>query len=93
MGPKVIGSIPEGEQKTHKYTCFARSALCIGDSDLYALLKIMSIISSTMSNLRSKDIGEAAPTSDRASREPADDVAEEAKLGLRCLIVSLSLVG
>ena len=25
---KVIGSIPEGEHKAHKYTCFARSALC-----------------------------------------------------------------
>ena len=54
---------------------------------------IMSIISSTMTNLWSKDIGEAAPTSHGASREPADDVAEEAKLGLRCSIVSLSLVG
>ena len=67
--------------------------MCIGDYDLYALLKIMSIISSTMTNLWSKDIGEAAPTSHRASREPTDDVAEEAKLGLRCSIVSLSLIG
>jgi len=31
-------------------------------------------------SLWSKDIGEAAPTSHGASREPADDVAEEAKL-------------
>ena len=41
VGPKVIGSIPGGEQKTHKYTCFARSALCIGDYDLYPPMKIM----------------------------------------------------
>ena len=31
---KVIGSIPEGDQKGHKYTCFARIALCI--YNLYA---------------------------------------------------------
>ena len=41
VGPKVIGSIPEGEQKTHKYTCFARSAMCIGDYDLYPLMKLL----------------------------------------------------
>ena len=36
---KVIGSIPEGDQKVHKYTCFARSALCTGNLyDLYTLL-------------------------------------------------------
>ena len=56
-------------------------------------MKIMSNISTTMTNLWSKDIGEAAPASHRASREPTDDVAEEAKLGLRCSFVSLWLVG
>ena len=35
---KDIGSIPEGEQKAHKYTCFARSALCTGNYDLYVLV-------------------------------------------------------
>ena len=41
---KVIGSIPEGDQKGHKYTCFARSALFTGNLyDLYALIKIKSI--------------------------------------------------
>ena len=35
---KVIGLIPEGDQKGHKYTCFARSALCTWNLyDLYAL--------------------------------------------------------
>ena len=35
---KVIGSSPEGEQKAHKCTCFARSALCTGNLyDLFAL--------------------------------------------------------
>ena len=35
---KVISSIPEGDQKGHKYTCFARSDLCTGNLyDLYAL--------------------------------------------------------
>ena len=35
---KVIGSILEGDQKGHKYTCFARSALCTGNLyDLNAL--------------------------------------------------------
>ena len=34
---KVIRSIQEGDQKGHKYTLFARSALCTGSlSDLYA---------------------------------------------------------
>ena len=28
---------PEGEQKAHNYTCLARSALCTGNYDLYAL--------------------------------------------------------
>ena len=37
---KVIGSIPEGDQKGHKYTCFARSALCTGNLyDSYALVR------------------------------------------------------
>ena len=31
------GYIPEGEQKAHNYTCLARSALCTGNYDLYAL--------------------------------------------------------
>ena len=31
--------IPEGEQKAHNYTCFARSALYTGNFDLYALVK------------------------------------------------------
>ena len=36
---KVIGSIPEGDQKGHKYTSFARSALCTGNLYyLYALV-------------------------------------------------------
>ena len=34
---KVIGSSPEGEQKAHKCTCFARSALFTGSFDLHAL--------------------------------------------------------
>ena len=35
----IIGSIPEGEQKlTSTLTCFARSALCTGNYDLYALV-------------------------------------------------------
>ena len=41
---KVIGSIPEaeGDQKGHKYTCFAKSALCTGSLyDLYALVVIV----------------------------------------------------
>ena len=34
---KVIGSIPEDEQKAHKNTCFARSVLCTGSLyDSYA---------------------------------------------------------
>ena len=37
---KVIGSIPEGEQKAYKYTCFARGALCTGNYNLYALVTI-----------------------------------------------------
>ena len=41
---KVIGSIPEDDQKGHKYTCFARSALCIGNLyELYALVVIVVI--------------------------------------------------
>ena len=27
VGPKVVGSIPEGEQKTHKYTFFYKECL------------------------------------------------------------------
>ena len=39
---KVIGSIPEGDQKGHKYTCFARSALFTGNLyDLYALVLLV----------------------------------------------------
>ena len=34
---KVIGSIPEGEQKTHKYTCFAGSALCKGNQHIIGM--------------------------------------------------------
>ena len=41
---KVIGSIPEGDQKGHKYTCFARSALCRENLyELYALVVIVVI--------------------------------------------------
>ena len=32
-GTQIIGSITEGEQKVHKYTGFARSALCTGNYD------------------------------------------------------------
>ena len=39
---KVIGSIPEGDQKGYKYTCFARSVFCTGGLyDLYALVVIV----------------------------------------------------
>ena len=34
---RVISSSPEGEQKAHKCTCFAKSALCTGSYDLHAL--------------------------------------------------------
>ena len=34
---KVICSSPESEQKAHKCTCFAKSALCTGSYDLHAL--------------------------------------------------------
>ena len=34
-----LGSIPEGEQKAHKYICFGERALCKGNYDLYALVK------------------------------------------------------
>ena len=38
---KVIVSIPEGDQKGHKYTCSARSALCtVNLYDLYTLAYI-----------------------------------------------------
>ena len=30
-----VVSIAEGEQKAHKYTCFASSVLCTGNYDLY----------------------------------------------------------
>ena len=32
---KVIGSIPEGDQKGHMYTCFERSVLCTCTGKLY----------------------------------------------------------
>ena len=42
---KVIGLIPEGDQKGHKYTSFARSALCTGNLyDLYALVIVIVIV-------------------------------------------------
>ena len=45
---KVIGSIPEGDQKGHKYTCFARSALFTGNlNDLMHWFAIKSMISMT----------------------------------------------
>ena len=31
---KVIGSVPESDQKAHKYTCFVRSAWCHGDIEI-----------------------------------------------------------
>ena len=33
--PKVASSIPEGDKKAHNYACFASSALCTRNYDLY----------------------------------------------------------
>ena len=40
--PQSVVSIPEGEQKAHKYTCFASSALSTGNYDLYVLVLHLS---------------------------------------------------
>ena len=40
-GTQIISSIPEGGRKAHKYTCFARSALCTGNCDLCILKKLV----------------------------------------------------
>ena len=45
-----VVSIPEGEQKAHKYTCFACSALCTGNYDLYVL--VLHLSSSLLKNRR-----------------------------------------
>ena len=45
-----IGLIPEGEQKAHKYICFACSALCTGNYDLYVL--VLHLSSSLLKNRR-----------------------------------------
>ena len=45
-----VVSIPEGEQKAHKYTCFASSALCTGNYDLYVL--VLHLSSSLFKNRR-----------------------------------------
>ena len=45
-----VVSIAEGEQKAHKYTCFASSVLCTGNYDLY--VQVLHLSSSLWRNRR-----------------------------------------
>ena len=41
---KVRGSTPEGKRKAYTHSCFATSAKCIGNHDLFLLLLILSTV-------------------------------------------------
>ena len=56
---KVKGSIQEGEQKAHKYTCFARSALCTGN--LYYLYAIECLSQDNFSSFKSATRSQTFP--------------------------------
>ena len=51
-----VVSIPEGEQKAHKYTCFASSALCTGNYDLYVLVFFVLGVRGVSAHLPLSDI-------------------------------------
>ena len=44
FGTLIRGSIPEGKRKAYMHSCFATSAKCTGNHDLFLLLLILSTV-------------------------------------------------